>query len=63
MVTHDRYFLDRVCNQILELDVGKLYRYQGNYSYFLEKRQERIANFNAATDRAHQGQIPYRRIP
>ena len=52
MVTHDRYFLDRVCNQILELDGGKLYRYQGNYSYFLEKRQERIANFNAATDRA-----------
>lgn len=52
MVTHDRYFLDRVCNQILELDGGRLYRYQGNYSYFLEKRQERIANFNAATDRA-----------
>lgn len=52
MVTHDRYFLDRVCNQILELDGGKLYRYQGNYSYFLEKREERIANFNAATDRA-----------
>lgn len=52
MVTHDRYFLDRVCNQILELDGGNLYRYQGNYSYFLEKREERIANFNAATDRA-----------
>lgn len=52
MVTHDRYFLDRVCNLILELDGGKLYRYQGNYSFFLEKRQERIANFNAATDRA-----------
>lgn len=52
MVTHDRYFLDRICNQILELDGGKLYRYQGNYSYFLEKREERIANFNAATDRA-----------
>ena len=52
MVTHDRYFLDRVCNQILELDGGKLYRYQGNYEYFLQKRQERIENFNAATDRA-----------
>ena len=52
MVTHDRYFLDRVCNQILELDGGQLYRYQGNYEYFLEKRQERIDNFNAATDRA-----------
>ena len=42
MVTHDRYFLDRVCNEILELDHGKLYRYKGNYSYFLEKKQERI---------------------
>ena len=52
MVTHDRYFLDRVCNQILELDGGQLYRYQGNYEYFLQKRQERIENFNAATDRA-----------
>ena len=52
MVTHDRYFLDRVCNQILELDGGQLYRYNGNYEYFLQKRQERIENFNAATDRA-----------
>lgn len=43
MVTHDRYFLDRVCNEILELDQGSLYRYKGNYSYFLEKKQERIA--------------------
>jgi ATP-binding cassette subfamily F protein uup len=42
MVTHDRYFLDRVCNEILELDQGILYRYKGNYSYFLEKKQERI---------------------
>lgn len=42
MVTHDRYFLDRVCNEILELDQGNLYRYKGNYSYFLEKKQERI---------------------
>ena len=42
MVTHDRYFLDRVCNEILELDQGSLFRYKGNYSYFLEKKQERI---------------------
>lgn len=42
MVTHDRYFLDRVCNEILELDQGGLFRYKGNYSYFLEKKQERI---------------------
>ncbi|UCE93698.1 MAG: ABC-F family ATP-binding cassette domain-containing protein [Flavobacteriaceae bacterium] len=42
MVTHDRYFLDRVCNEILELDHGSLYRYKGNYSYFLEKKEERI---------------------
>ncbi|WKK66066.1 ABC-F family ATP-binding cassette domain-containing protein [Lutimonas zeaxanthinifaciens] len=42
MVTHDRYFLDRVCNEILELDQGSLYRYKGNYSYFLEKKEERI---------------------
>ena len=42
MVTHDRYFLDRVCNEILELDHGSLYRYKGNYSYFLEKKEDRI---------------------
>jgi len=42
MVTHDRYFLDRVCNDILELDHGKIHRYKGNYSYFLEKKEERI---------------------
>jgi len=42
MVTHDRYFLDRVCNDILELDEGEIFRYKGNYSYFLEKKQERI---------------------
>lgn len=41
MVTHDRYFLDRVCNRIIELSMGKLYQYQGNYEYFLEKRTER----------------------
>lgn len=52
MVTHDRYFLDRVCNTILELDGGQLFTYKGNYSYFLEKREERIANFIAETDRA-----------
>jgi ATP-binding cassette subfamily F protein uup len=52
MVTHDRYFLDRVCNQILELDGGKLYVYKGNYSYFLNKRDERISNFKAETDKA-----------
>ncbi|MDD3033210.1 MAG: ABC-F family ATP-binding cassette domain-containing protein [Bacteroidales bacterium] len=52
MVTHDRYFLDRVCNQILELDNGKLYRYQGNYSYYLQKRDERVENFNTETERA-----------
>ncbi len=42
MVTHDRYFLDRVCNRILELDDNTVYKYNGNYSYFLEKRKERI---------------------
>lgn len=52
MVTHDRYFLDRVCNVILELDGGALYTYKGNYSYFLEKREDRIANFVAETDKA-----------
>lgn len=52
MVTHDRYFLDRVCNQILELDNGKLYRYQGNYSFYLQKRDQRIENFNSETERA-----------
>jgi len=43
MVTHDRYFLERVCNEIIELDEGKLYSYKGNYSYYLEKRDARIA--------------------
>ncbi len=42
MVTHDRYFLDKICNNILELDGGKIYSYSGNYAYFLEKRAERI---------------------
>ena len=52
MVTHDRYFLDRVCNHILELDNGTLYTYYGNYSYFLEKRDERVDIFNTETERA-----------
>ncbi len=52
MVTHDRYFLDRVCNKILEMADGTLYTYNGNYSYFLEKREERIQNFKTETERA-----------
>ncbi|MDR0995273.1 MAG: ABC-F family ATP-binding cassette domain-containing protein [Tannerella sp.] len=52
MVTHDRYFLDRVCNQILEIDRQKMYAYKGNYSYYLEKRQERLDAQDAETDRA-----------
>ena len=51
MVTHDRYFLDRVCNTVMELDHGALYVYRGNYANFLEKRSERIANWNAETDK------------
>ncbi len=43
MVTHDRYFLERVCNEIIELDNGQLYRYKGSYSYYLQKKEERIA--------------------
>ncbi len=52
MVTHDRYFLDRICNRILEIDQHNLYKYNGNFSYFLEKREERIAQFNAEVERA-----------
>jgi len=52
MVTHDRYFLDRVCTQIIEIDDFQIYSYKGNYSYYLEKREERIMNQNAETDRA-----------
>lgn len=52
MVTHDRYFLDAVCNTIIELDQGSLYTYQGNYSYFLEKRAERISNQEMEVDKA-----------
>jgi ATP-binding cassette subfamily F protein uup len=52
MVTHDRFFLERVCNEILELDNGKLYQYKGNYSYYLQKKEERIASENASIDKA-----------
>jgi len=51
MVTHDRYFLDRVCTNIMEIDHQALFQYSGNYSYYLEKRQERIENWNAESDR------------
>ncbi len=53
MVTHDRYFLDRVCSVILELDDQTIYTYRGNYSYYLEKRQERIDNRRAEIARAN----------
>ena len=53
MVTHDRFFLDRVCNLILELDNRTIYTYRGNYSYYLEKRQERIDNTRAEIARAN----------
>ena len=52
MVTHDRYFLDRVCNTIFELDRGELFVYRGNYSDFLEKREERYTNMQANIDKA-----------
>jgi len=51
MVTHDRYFLDRVCNIVMELDHGQIYVYKGDYENYLEKRAERIANYNAETDK------------
>lgn len=51
MVTHDRYFLDRVCNTVMEMERGNIYIYKGNYQNFLEKREERIANWNAETDK------------
>ncbi len=51
MVTHDRYFLDRVCNIVMEMDPGAVYTYKGNYQNYLEKREERIANYNAETDK------------
>jgi ATP-binding cassette subfamily F protein uup len=52
MVTHDRFFLERVCNEIIELDNGKLYSYKGNYSYYLQKKEERIAMENSTIDKA-----------
>jgi ATP-binding cassette subfamily F protein uup len=51
MVTHDRYFLDRVCTNIMEIDHQGLFQYSGNYSYYLEKRQERIENWNSESER------------
>ncbi len=51
MVTHDRYFLDRVCNIVMEMDRGNIYIYRGDYENYLQKRQERIDNYNAETDR------------
>ena len=53
MVTHDRYFLDRVCNLIVEMDNRTLYTYRGNYAYYLEKRQERVDNMRAEIARAN----------
>ncbi len=53
MVTHDRYFLERVCNEIIELVNGKVFTYQGNYSYFLEKKAEREQNENTNIDRTN----------
>src|SRR5690554_3257009 len=52
MVTHDRYFLERVCNEIIELENGQLYQYKGNYSYYLTKKEERVAAENASIDKA-----------
>ncbi len=54
MVTHDRYFLERVCSTIIELDEGKIYSYKGNYSYFLEKKEERIQREAIETNKAKQ---------
>lgn len=53
MVTHDRYFLDRVCSEIIEIDNRQIYQYKGNYSYYLEKRQERIESKTVEIERAN----------
>lgn len=53
MVTHDRYFLDRVCSEIIEIDQKQIFQYKGNYSYFLEKRDERVNAQNSEIDRAN----------
>tara|TARA_B110000259_G_scaffold62973_1_gene74471 strand:+ start:3739 stop:5604 length:1866 start_codon:yes stop_codon:yes gene_type:complete len=58
MVTHDRYFLERVCNEIIELDEGKLYTYKGNYSYYLEKREDRISQENVE---AHKTKLHFKK--
>ena len=58
MVTHDRYFLERVCNEIIELDQGKLYSYKGNYSYYIEKRDARIAQENVE---AHKTKLHFKK--
>lgn len=52
IVTHDRYFLERVCNEILELDSGELFSYKGNYSYFLEKKEQRLTQEQASVEKA-----------
>ena len=54
MVTHDRFFLDKVCNDIIEIDNHNLYRYKGKYDYYLEKKAERIANENAEAEKIKQ---------
>lgn len=53
MVTHDRYFLDRICSQIIEMDDSRIYTYKGNYAYYLEKRQERLENLSVEITRAN----------
>ncbi len=53
MVTHDRYFLDRICSSIIEIEDNRIYNYRGNYSYYLQKRQERIENLSAEIERAN----------
>lgn len=53
MVTHDRYFLDRVCNEIIEIDRKQIYQYKGNYNYYLEKRAERVEAQNVEVERAN----------
>ena len=58
MVTHDRYFLERVCNEIIELDEGDLYTYKGNYSYYLEKREARLAQ---ETIEAHKTKLHFKK--
>jgi len=52
LVSHDRYFLDNVCDEIMELETGSMFRYKGNYSYYLEKKQERLANEKIEQERA-----------